>query len=103
MEIQRILFFVLLFFLLSSCREKLVDAPVGDNRNVIYISSQPQGAFIILSQFNTNKVTPDSLVDLPAGTYFITLRLNRYADTTVALELKDGAKSFVDVRLRQLF
>ncbi len=51
-------------------------------RGNIYLESEPNGAQIFIDGSNTNKVTPDSLLNFPVGNHSITLEKNDYRDTT---------------------
>jgi len=54
--------------LLFSCSEDSPDSPPQDSTGKLFIKSTPTGARIYLQGNDTGKNTPDTLVNLPAGT-----------------------------------
>ncbi|MFH1196506.1 MAG: PEGA domain-containing protein [bacterium] len=101
MKILGIIFLLLLFFVLSSCREDVIIYPEKKNRSTIYVDSDPMGAKIYLSTISTGKETPDSLVDLEPGLYALTLKLAGYSDTTTTINLKAGTKPYIYILLKE--
>lgn len=86
-----IFLFLLLIF---SCRE--VSTEIHDTfflttqKGKIIIHSNPVGAKIFLSDIDINKITPDSILNLEAGSYKITLSKEKYLDTTFTIVSEDG-------------
>ena len=56
-------------------------------RGNIYVESAPGGAQIFIDGNNTNKVTPDTLLNYPVGSHSITLKKNQYRDTTLQVNV----------------
>lgn len=74
-------------FIFVSCDESTDNpvTPTPAKKGGIIITSAPAGATIKLNGTATGKVTPDSLKDLSAGTYQVTLSLTNYRDTTISV------------------
>jgi hypothetical protein len=97
---------------LSSCNDNTTN-PETPSAGTIYLTSVPPGALIWLNNVDQNKLTPDSLSGLNAGSYQVTLKLTGYLDTTFTITITAGktdtknivlttslvTKSFVPVRL----
>ncbi|MGE5412488.1 MAG: PEGA domain-containing protein [Clostridiales bacterium] len=49
---------------------------------IVIVRSNPSGAQILLNGMNSGKITPDTLKDLNEGTFYLTLKLKDYNDTT---------------------
>ena len=56
-------------------------------RGSVFLESEPEGANIFLQNNNTEKVTPDSIGNLPVGIYSVTLKLQNYYDSTFTLSV----------------
>ncbi len=67
----------------------------------IFVTSQPDSAGIYLDGVATNKITPDTLVNIPKGSHQLTLKRNGYADTTLTVNVVAGEVTNVSVQLRQ--
>lgn len=72
--------------------------PETPAKGSLYITSTPSGAQIWSNGTNTNKVTPDSLTNLDAGTYSITLKSQGLNDTTFTATVSAGQKTTYNVR-----
>jgi hypothetical protein len=73
--------------------------PETSSKGSIYITSIPAGAQIWLGGTNQSKVTPDSITNLDAGSFQITLKLNGYKDTTFSVTVTAGQKATKNVVL----
>ena len=83
MIITSIIIFSAQFIFISCGKEATVSAPPAPAPlGKLIIDSSPQGAEIFLNGLNTNKVTPDSIIHLEAGSYDIKVRLYPFADLT---------------------
>jgi hypothetical protein len=78
--------------ILSSC-DSTTTEPTASTKGSIYLTSGPTNAQIWLNGTNQNKVTPDSLTNLDAGTFQITLKLDGYKDTTFSITVTAGVKT----------
>lgn len=96
----KILQLFLLFFLIISCRENITQFPDEGVTGAIYISSAPPGASIFIRGTYMQKQTPVWLEDLDAGNYFLTLKLEGYADTSFFINLEENAKRYFTVSLK---
>ena len=56
-------------------------------RGNIFLESEPNGAQIYIDGKNTNKVTPDTLLNYPAGNHSITLKKTDFRDTTFQINV----------------
>ena len=65
----------------------------------IFIQSNPTGANIYLSDKSTGKSTPDTLKNLAAGTYKITLKLAAYNDTSFYTNVYQNSTTSEDIIL----
>jgi len=82
------LLLVLSVIFFSSCDSE--DDPITppiDETGDIFITSVPAGAQIWVNGTNSGKVTPDSVTDLDAEDYNITLKLEGYYDTTFTVSV----------------
>lgn len=97
MKYSRYLYLLIMVFLISCSKETIVENPT-ENFGSILIDSNPQGAKIFLLGTNTNKLTPDSILNLESGDYEITLKRVPYEDTTLVANVKSGLRTtiFVD-------
>lgn len=86
---------------LFSCREDITTFDLSANKNVIYIDSTPPSASIFLNGSFIEKLTPDSIVGLQTGTYFLTLRKLGYADTTLEINLEENSKPYFSIKLQE--
>jgi hypothetical protein len=78
-----LLFISLMFY---SCNDTTTN-PETPTTGSVYITSVPAGAQIWLNGVNQIKVTPDSLKNLTAGSFQITLKLTGYKDTTFSVDV----------------
>lgn len=99
-KLYSVLLIVLLAIGLYSCSSN-DNNPVnpGPTTGSIYIKSTPTGAQIWQNNTNTGKVTPDSITNLTAGTYSITLKFTGIPDTTVSATVTAGQVTTLDVQL----
>ncbi len=88
---KQLLSFILGAFLLitlAGCDSKSTDPePQPDPKGGMFIQSTPSGAQIWLDGTNSNKVTPDSIMNLDPKNYNVTLKLNDYKDTTIVVDV----------------
>lgn len=96
-------FLIVLSLLVSvmfySCGEDSTSPEPAAQKGSVYVISTPGGAQIWNGSTNSNKVTPDSLTGLDAGTYQITLKMTGFRDTTVTVSVAAGQKTTVNVKL----
>lgn len=67
----------------------------------IIVLSNPPGADIFLNDQNTSKITPDSILNLKYGTYFLSLKLKDYLDTTITVNLLKDERVLTNIALRE--
>lgn len=60
---KRIVVLALMALMLGGCREE--DGPLGDGTGELFVSSDPEGAVIVLEDEVTGLITPDTLRNLP--------------------------------------
>lgn len=78
--------------LTTSINAKLIKQKFYGN---LYLESIPDSAAIYLSGININKFTPDSLIGLDTGSYQVTLKKDKYLDSTFNVTIfKDSTTSF---------
>lgn len=92
---KRILPLLVLFLLLNSCRENIIEFEVTQGNSYIYLSSHPQGADIYLDGGNTYKQTPDSLSNLVPGIHAVKLKLVGYNEVQFNIYLSKGEKRYI--------
>ncbi len=102
-NIFRFSLFLISICLLQSCVDKIVVADLGKPQGKIIIESEPPGAKIYLLGTNTNKVTPDSIVQLNSGEYEVTLKKDNYRDTTIKITVYDSLTTSKMIILKSLF
>ncbi len=85
-------------FVLSSC-DSTTDNPPAAGTGSIFVQSTPAGAQIFVDGSNTNKVTPDSVVNLSEGTYNVQLQLTNYRDTSFAATVTANFQTVKSVTL----
>lgn len=90
---------LLIVLIVSSCREDKIVFPENSGNGSIFVTSNPPGASILVGSDFVGKVTPDWL-DLESGDYFISLRLEGYADTTLKINIDPEVKRYLSVRLK---
>lgn len=73
---------LLLGLFIVSCEDSTTDPGATSTTGTLAVQSTPAGAQIWVNGTNTGKVTPDSVKNLAAGTYTLTLKLDGYKDTT---------------------
>jgi len=61
----------------------------------IYLTSNPAGAEIWLDGVSTSKITPDTVKNIDEGVHNVTLKLQEYRDTTLAVSVSGGQTSIV--------
>lgn len=90
----------IVFLLLVSCRENIVDFQTRAETGSVFLASVPRGADIYMDQSWTGKSTPDSLVGLQPGYYALKLKLLGYKDTTIFVNISRGKKATYSVTLK---
>jgi hypothetical protein len=94
-KIIYILLFVLI--LIISCRAGIVDFPDDSKTGTLFISSNPIGAEIFFESSKTDKVTPDSLINLQPGSYNLKLHLPGYPDENFSVNVQSGQKKYINI------
>ncbi len=94
---------IIIIFSLQSCIDKIVVANIGKPQGKIILESVPAGAEIYLLGTKTNKVTPDSIVELNSGQYEVTLKKANYRDTTLQITVVDSLTTFKIVILKSIY
>ncbi len=86
-----ILLFIIPFaaLLITSC-DTTDDTVTPTAKGNIFITSNPAGAQIWIDGVNTSQVTPDTVKDLDAAVYTVTLKLTDYNDTTFSVTVPSG-------------
>jgi hypothetical protein len=97
-KITALVAILLTAFVFMSCDDDTTD-PIIDEEGNIFVTSVPAGAEIWLNNTNTGKVTPDTLTGVVVGTHQITLSLNDYRDTTVAVNVNANQTTTATVTL----
>lgn len=90
---------LLISVMFYSCGEDSTSPETPAQKGSIYVVSTPSGAQIWNNNTNTNKVTPDSITGLDAGTYSITLKYQGLRDTTISVTVNAGQKVPLSVKL----
>ena len=98
-KITALVAILLTAFAFMSCDDDTTD-PIIDEEGNIFVTSVPAGAEIWLNNTNTGKVTPDTLTGVVVGTHQITLSLNDYRDTTVAVNVNANQTTTTTVTFR---
>jgi len=101
----KIIILLTVFISINSCVDEHI-IEVNDNFNgSIFVSSQPDSVQIFLQGTNTNKITPDSLIELESGVYDVTLRLEDYLDTNFSVQVLSNNTTTKNVilKLREFF
>ena len=75
--------------LITSC-DSTEDPVTPAAKGNIYLTSNPAGAEIWLAGNNTSQTTPDTVKDLDAAVYTVTLKLTDYNDTTFSVTVASG-------------
>ena len=75
--------------LITSC-DSTEDPVTPAAKGNIYLTSNPAGAEIWLAGNNTSQTTPDTVKDLDAAVYTVTLKLTDYNDTTFSVTVEPG-------------
>lgn len=81
-----------------SCVDEIVVDPLQPNGKII-LNSQPEGAQIFLLGTNIGKVTPDSITNLEAGNYEISLRKTGFLDTTFTTTVYENLPTSLNIIL----
>jgi len=93
------LFFLFLIpftaFIITSCSSDDPITPPPVTEGGIYLTSNPAGAQIWVDGVNTNFTTPDTVLNIEAGTRNVTLKLQDYYDTTFAVSVTSEEISIV--------
>jgi hypothetical protein len=91
-------FLVMLGLFLTSCKSKSNDInPITPNLvGNIYISTAPTSAQIWLDGTDIQKVTPDSITNIKAGSHTIVLKLTDYLNDTISVNVQDGSHIILD-------
>lgn len=90
----------IVLFSIFGCREDALIYPEEPSSGgAIWINSSPAGASIFLDGRFTQKITPDWLTELNSGDYFISLKLEGFADTTLKINIDPDVKRYLLVRL----
>lgn len=96
--------FILIIFtvaMLFGCREDAVEFTLEQSTADVVINSHPREAAIYLNNNFTGELTPDTLKNLEAGSYLLTLRLNGYKDSseTIMVEPERDQSIFITLKL----
>ena len=83
--------------------EKNTRMIIAGTAGSLFITSNPTGAKIILDNFDTGEVTPDTIKPLAAGIYQIGLQLDNYKDTTFSSTVTTGLLTSENIRLKALY
>ncbi len=76
-------------YFFQSCVDKIVVVEAGNPGGKLILKSDPPGAQIYLLGTYTNKLTPDSIIQLKDGNYDVTLKKQNYHDTTFVISVYD--------------
>ncbi|MCU7492263.1 MAG: PEGA domain-containing protein [Ignavibacteria bacterium] len=90
---------LLISFAFYSCSDNSTNPEPAAQKGSIYITSNPSGAQIWNNNTNTNKITPDSLTGLDAGSYSITLKYQGLRDTTISVAVNAGETTKLSVKM----
>ncbi|MDP4175775.1 MAG: PEGA domain-containing protein [Bacteroidota bacterium] len=93
------IFLLIPLLFIASCSSNDTTGPVTATKGSVFITSNPSGAQVWQNGSNTNKVTPDSITGLDAGTYNFTLKLTGYKDTLVAATVTAGQTTTLSVNM----
>jgi hypothetical protein len=80
--------------LLTSC-DSTEDPITPAAKGNLFLTSNPAGAEIWIDGSNTSQTTPDTVKDLDAAVYTVTLKLTDYNDTTFSVSVSSGQTSVV--------
>ncbi len=83
--------------------EKNTRMIIAGTAGSLFLTSNPVGAKIILDNFDTGEVTPDTIKPLAAGIYQIKLQLENYKDTTFSSTVTTGLLTSENIFLKALF
>lgn len=86
---------------IAGCREDIVEFSETSRTGTLYIYSDPDGAEIFLNDIRLYKTTPDSLINMQPGSYFLRLRLAGYPDESVEIDVVSGQSRSVNVNFGQ--
>lgn len=75
------------------------EAPAASTKGGIYIQSDPPGARILYNNIDNNMFTPDTISNLEAGNYSITLKSDGLRDTTISVAVTAGQLTKLNVKL----
>lgn len=103
---KKTLYIILLAFttlFITACDELTTNNPDPvATKGSMYITSSPSGAQIWVDAVNSNKVTPDSVLNLDAKTYNVTLKLANHYDTTFTVTVTAGQKATKFVTMTEI-
>lgn len=88
---------ILLIF--SGCHPHHPAYPPGDTLSYLKITTTPPGASIFLDSSFTRHTTPYTFVDIPAGSYLLTLVLSNYVDYNAKIRVEDKQITEVNIDL----
>lgn len=94
-----IIFLALLIFILTNCREDIVEITPEVKTGDLYIKSIPSGAEIIFNDTKTGKITPDSLLGIQPGNYNLTVRILGVGQSTEYVDIISGKKKFIIIHI----
>ncbi len=101
MKLKKVFLLIFSLVFIISCVDKYqLTEPTPTGK--LIISSEPDGAKILLLGTDTKKVTPDSLTGLETGKYEITLQKQGFVDTTFSAEVFNGKKTSQNIVLRKV-
>jgi len=88
-----------ILFLFSGCQLHYPTYPPGDTLSHLKITTTPPGASIFLDSSFTRHTTPYTFVDIPAGSYLLTLVLSNYVDYNAKIRVEDKQITEVNIDL----
>lgn len=92
---------ILLLLISLACSEE--ENPVTPLKGSIFVDSSPESAQIWLNGENTSLVTPNTIKDLTPGSYFVTLKVQNYNDTTFSVNVEENKLTSVSITLRSSY
>jgi hypothetical protein len=94
-----VIFITSLCFLIS-CERDLSVSPDETyiKKNAVFVESNPTGAKIFINNKNTGQLTPDTVFWVPSGDLILTLKLDLFKDSSVAVHIdnEDTVSLFLD-------
>ena len=98
-----LLLIIFIAFINLSCREDAVVYPEINNSSKVIVKSNPEGAFIFLSNQYSGKVTPDTLYDVSPGEYSVRLKLSGFRDTSLLILVNPNIDLSLNVKLKSIY